>query len=112
MTDHTPRNSASLRLAEPAKLAGAWRISAPGREPCAVRFDTGRVEAANAHALADPSGCLAALAGGPVAGWRPVPDGIELAGPDRLTVLLFSYTGDGSATAAMPDGRTLKLRRG
>jgi hypothetical protein len=111
MSDQSPRKNASLRLAEPVELAGEWRVAAPGRAPCAVRFDVTRVETANAHALGDPSGCLAALVGRPLAGWRPVPDGIELAGSDRLTVLLFSYTGDGGATATTPDGATLTLRR-
>jgi hypothetical protein len=111
MSDQLPRKNASLRLAEPVELAGEWRVTAPGRPPCTVRFDVARVEAANAHALADPTGCLALLIGGPAAGWRPVPDGIELAGPDRLTVLLFSYAGDGGATATAPDGATLTLRR-
>ena len=112
MIDQAPRKSASLRLAEPAELAGEWRVTGEGRVPCAIRFETARVEAANAHRLVDPTGCLAMLVGGAVAGWRPVPDGIELAGPDRLTVLLFSFAGDGSASGSAPDGRgTLLLRR-
>lgn len=112
MSDRTPQKNAGLRLAEPHELAGEWRIAATGRPPCLVRFDVGRVEAANAHALADPSGCLARLAGRPVAGWRPVPDGVELAGPDRLAVLFFAYGADGSATATAPDGTALTLTRG
>ena len=111
MSDQSPRKNASLRLAEPIELAGEWRVVGPGRASCAIRFDVARVEAANAHALVDPTGCLSALVGRPVAGWRPVPDGVELAGPDRLTILLFSQTADGAAVATTVDGRPLTLRR-
>lgn len=111
MSDQTPGKNASLRLAEPSELAGEWRVEPAGGPPCVVRLETARVEAANAHALTDPTGCLAMLMGRPVAGWRPVPDGIEFAGRDRLTIRLFSYASDGVATAAAPDGSTLTLRR-
>lgn len=110
MSDQTPGKNASLRLAEPSELAAEWRITGGAAGPCALRLDVARVEAANAHALTDEGGCLEALVGKPVAGWRPVPDGIELAGPDRLAVVLFAFTGD-AAVASGADGRVLTLRR-
>lgn len=111
MSDQVPRKSASLRLAEPTELAGDWRIAAEGRPACAIRFDMARVETANAHVLADPTRCLATLAGRPVAGWRPAPDGIEIVGSDGLTLLFFAHTGDGVAIVTQPDESRLTLGR-
>ncbi|WP_176473015.1 AprI/Inh family metalloprotease inhibitor [Sphingomonas lenta] len=110
MSDQAPGKNASLRLAEPPELAGEWRITGGTAGPCSVRLEVARVEAANAHALTDAGGCLEGLVGRPVAGWRPAPDGIELAGPDRLAVVLFAWTGD-AAVASGPGGRVLTLRR-
>lgn len=97
-------------LREAVDFAGEWRV-AGGGPPCRVQLAAGRVESANAHALTDASGCLARLLGGPVAGWRPATDGIDVAGPDRLSVGFFSFQGDGSATLARPGRPTLTLSR-
>lgn len=102
------QSSGSLRLDEPATLAGRWVI-ATERGDCAVVFATTRIESANAWALEDSTGCLNGLAPGAV-GWRPTPDGIALASADRRTVVLFAKGADGwSGTLS---GAAATLRRG
>lgn len=103
------RDSPLLRDA--ASFAGPWTIEGAGAR-CRVTLSAERVESANAHALADPEGCLPRLLGRPVAGWRPAPDGIDLAGPDRLSAGFFSFAGEGEAVLARPDGTRLTMRRG
>ena len=98
-------------LKEAADFAGRWRVEGDGA-PCAVTLAASRVESANAHALMDGGGCLSRLLGGPVAGWRPATDGIDIAGPDRLSVGFFSFAGDGSAALARPGRPALRLIRG
>ncbi len=104
MNAQSPRNQASLRMAEPAELEGAWTVAVTGEASCRIDLRSTRVEAAYAYALGDESGCLAALAGAPVAGWRPAPDGIEIAAADRRTLLMFADQGDGTALAATARG--------
>jgi hypothetical protein len=111
MQDETPRISASLRLAEPKEIAGMWKISGSGRSDCLLRLEAQRIDSVNAYSLSDPSGCLTALVGTAIAGWRPSPEGIELAGSDRLTVLLFAYGDNGAAQATAADGTLLLLTR-
>ena len=106
----TSRSTASsLRMAEPAEVAGRWNVSVRGRQ-CSVRLGTGRVEGANGYAIDEGAACLRDMLGKAVAGWRPAPDGIELAGPDRLTVVLFADQGDGSGRAEI-EGQSATLTR-
>ncbi|WP_294260489.1 AprI/Inh family metalloprotease inhibitor [uncultured Sphingomonas sp.] len=111
MDAQLPRNQANLRMAEPAELKGAWTVAVPGSASCTIDLRTTRVEAANAYSLGDESGCLAALAAAPIAGWRPAPDGIEIAGKDRRTLLMFADQGDGTAIAATPRGEARLARQ-
>lgn len=97
----------SLRMAEPAELAGAWEIVVGDRR-CRVRLEPERVESANAYALSGGD-CVAGLTAVAI-GWRPAPDGIELVGADRLTLAMFADQGDGSGVARLPGG-TATLRR-
>ncbi|MBB4152807.1 hypothetical protein GGQ80_000695 [Sphingomonas jinjuensis] len=99
----------SLRMAEPAEVAGRWNVSVRGRQ-CTVRLGTGRVEDANAYGIDEGAACLGDMLGKAVAGWRPAPDGIELAGLDRLTIVLFADQGDGSGRADV-DGQPATLAR-
>jgi hypothetical protein len=95
-------------MAEPAEVAGSWNVTVSGRQ-CALTLTTTRVEAANAYAL-DGAACLSDLLPSPVAGWRPAPDGIELAGDDRRTLVLFADQGDGTGRATLA-GDVVTLRR-
>lgn len=100
------RDSPELRDA--SFFAGAWRMSGPGLD-CRVTLSTARVESANAHLITDVDGCLARALGQPVAGWRPAPDGLDLAGPDRLSVGFFSFEGR-EAVLLRPEGRLVLSR--
>ncbi len=105
-TSRTP--SISLRMAEPADVAGAWDVTLPGQH-CVLTLTTTRIEEANAYAL-DGAACLSELLPSPIAGWRPAPDGLELAGADRRTLVLFADQGDGTGRATLTVG-TATLRR-
>lgn len=98
----------SLRMVEPADVAGTWYVMS-SRGHCALTLTTTRVEAANAYALVG-AGCLSDLLPSPVAGWRPAPDGIELAGADRRTLVLFADQGDGTGHATLADGTAILSR--
>lgn len=102
------QSSDSLKLEEPAGLAGRWVIATETGD-CAVVFTTTRIESANAWAVEDVGGCLRGLAPGTI-GWRPTPDGIALVAANRLTVVLFARTADGW-TATLAVGAAT-LRRG
>lgn len=82
----------SLRMREASEVAGRWLVQAAGRS-CGITLTAQRIEDANAWRLDDPAGCLAAIVPGAV-GWRPAPEGIEFAGADRLTLLVFTATGE------------------
>ncbi|WP_176484531.1 AprI/Inh family metalloprotease inhibitor [Sphingomonas spermidinifaciens] len=110
MNAQSPDTRASLRMAEAASLTGRWTVTVTAGKDCRIELLAARLESANAHLLADESGCLAALAGAPVAGWRPAPDGIEIAAADRRTLLSFADQGDGTAIAATPGGQATLSR--
>lgn len=82
----------SLKMREAPDIAGRWLVQTAGKS-CEIVLTAQRIEEANAWRLDDPSRCLASLIPG-VAGWRPSPEGIELAGADRLTLLVFTATGE------------------
>lgn len=83
----------SPELKEPIAFAGEWVVT--GADPaCRIVLSVERVESANAHALNDEKGCLSRVLGRAIAGWRPASDGIDFAGPDRLSVGFFSFEGE------------------
>lgn len=106
----TKRNvAASLRMAEPAELAGDWEV-AIGDRGCRVELSPERIESANAYRLGGGD-CLAPALRAAAVGWRPAPDGIELVGADRLTLALFADAGDGGGTATLAGGAVATIRR-
>lgn len=103
-------SGASPRLGEPSQYRGEWLVEAPGVPPCRFALATSRVEAANAFGFERPPRCLAALLGAEPAGWRPAPDGLDLADADGLSLAFFASGAEGfSARGA--DGTVLRLRR-
>ncbi len=98
----------SPELRDPSYYAGAWTIAGNGRA-CGLTLSINRVESANAHALTDDRECLQRVLGRPVAGWRPATDGIDFAGPDRLSVGFFSFEGD-VAVLRKPEGQLILTR--
>ncbi len=71
--------------ADPNAVAGSWTLTVEGRPTCRLRLSV--TPSAHGH-RAVPEGCSA-----PIAQWRPVPDGLELAGADGLTLILLEPAG-------------------
>lgn len=111
MRDETPQNSDNLRLAEVSEHIGAWEIHASNASPCHLDLKDTPVESANAYALDDRNNCLAAVIGAPVAGWRPVPDGIDFVAANRLTLIHFDLSAPHRFVARAPGGAFITLAR-
>lgn len=93
----------SPALADPQSLAGAWTLTLPSATCRIVLTAT-----ASAHGYrAAPRGACPA----PIAQWRPVPDGLELAGADGLTLILFEPVGPGAFEGRDADRRRARLTR-
>lgn len=81
----------SPRMAEPAELAGAWRLSGP-QSSCRIQLATDEVPL-EAGSLAAPmlgltleDGCDGVQT---ARGWRPLPMGLELDDARGFTVMAF-----------------------
>lgn len=98
----------SPELRDASYYAGAWTVTGSG-PACRVTLSADRVESANAHTLAADKGCLERVLGQLVAGWRPATDGLDFAGPDRLSVGFFSFEGQ-AAVLVRPDGKLVLAR--
>lgn len=81
-----PAGARSPALLSPETMAGVWTLSVEGRAACKLRLTA--TPAAQGYVAAPEGGCPLA-----VAQWRPVPDGVELAGPDGLTLILLEPAG-------------------
>ena len=108
--DELTQMQASPELKDPAYFAGTWMITGSG-PTCRVTLAADRIESANAHVLTESGGCLTRIVGRPVAGGRPATDGLDIAGPDRLSVGFFSFTGD-KAVLDRPEGALTLSREG
>ena len=98
----------SPELRDASYYAGGWMMTGSG-PACRITLSADRVESANAHLLAADGGCLERLLGRPVAGWRPATDGLDFAGPDRLSVGFFSFEGR-EAVLLRPEGKLVLSR--
>ena len=92
----------SPQLRDATSFVGRWRLTG-ANAACEITLSQARVESANAHRLTEDDNCLSRLLGQAVAGWRPAPDGLDFAGPDRLSVGFFSFEGEG-AVLTLPTG--------
>ncbi|MFC3076743.1 AprI/Inh family metalloprotease inhibitor [Phenylobacterium terrae] len=81
-----PAGARSPALMSPETLAGVWTLTVEGRAACKLRLTV--TPAAQGYGASPQGGCPFA-----VAQWRPVPDGVELAGPDGLTLILLAPSG-------------------
>jgi len=102
-------NRVSLRMAEPADVAGAWEVVI-GTRTCPMTLRTERVETANAYVL-NGGACLDGAVPATAVAWRPAPEGIELVGADRLTLVLFTDDGRGGGTAVVGTAPATLRRR-
>lgn len=76
----------SPALAKPETVVGLWTLTLEGQGACKLLL--GAATGRHGYEAAPQGGCAA-----PIASWRPVPDGIELAGADGLTVVLLEPAG-------------------
>jgi hypothetical protein len=100
----------SQKLSPAISFAGTWNIESEDGI-CPVSLTTVWVENANAYRLLDPDGCLAMTIGAHAVAWRPAPDGLDLVGPDRLSVGFFAFDKTGSASLRRPGGKVMTLAR-
>ncbi|MES3153370.1 AprI/Inh family metalloprotease inhibitor [Sphingomonas faeni] len=98
----------SQKLSPATSFAGPWRVESED-SICAVSLTTVWVENANAYRLLDPDGCLAKTIGAQAVAWRPAPDGLDLVGPDRLSVGFFAFDRTGFASLRRPGGTVITL---
>ncbi|HEY9217606.1 MAG TPA: AprI/Inh family metalloprotease inhibitor [Phenylobacterium sp.] len=83
-----PAGAESPALADPARIAGAWRLEVAEAAPC--RLELSARPSANGYQASASPGCTAA-----VRQWRPTPEGLEIAAEDGLTLMLFTPDGPG-----------------
>lgn len=81
-----PAGARSPALASPEALAGVWTLTVQGRAACKLLLTA--ASAQQGYEASPQGGCAIA-----VAQWRPVPDGVELAGSDGLTLILLEPAG-------------------
>jgi hypothetical protein len=99
-----PAGARSPALVSPEVLAGRWTLTLDGRAACRLQLTA--VPAAHGYRAVPEAGCPA-----PVAQWRPVPDGVELAGADGLTLILLEPTGAGAFRGFDAGRRAARLAR-
>lgn len=99
-----PAGALSPALPRPEALAGVWTLTAEGRASCRLRLTAEGVEQGY---RASPQGrCPVA-----VTQWRPVPDGVELAGGDGLTLILLEPAGAHAFEGFDTARRSMRMRR-
>lgn len=98
----------SQKLSPATTFAGKWSVKSEGGT-CHVSLTTVWVENSNAYRLLDPDGCLATTIDAHVVAWRPAPDGLDLVGPDRLSVGFFAFDKTGFASLRQSGGKVLTL---
>ncbi|MDX9996898.1 MAG: AprI/Inh family metalloprotease inhibitor [Phenylobacterium sp.] len=99
-----PAGARSPALVPAERLAGGWTLSLEGRADCRLRL-TAAVSSHGFRAEIAP-GCALA-----VAQWRTVPDGMELAAADGLTLALLAPAGEGAWEGFDAQRRAARLTR-
>lgn len=94
----------SPALADPEALAGVWTLTVEGRAACKLLLNA--APAAHGYGASPQGGCPI-----PVTQWRPVPDGIELAGSDGLTLILLEPDGSRAFSGFDSGRRPARLLR-
>ena len=111
--------ASSLKLADPAELAGKWQATLSSRDDSpasqALQDKPSNVcviELQLKQTLGEGADCLSAwLAGEKAIGWFNEPDGIAITGNEGSKILFFSRQRDGSYKAAVNSARVITLVR-
>jgi hypothetical protein len=99
-----PADARSPALVKPASVVGAWTLTLDGEATCKLLL--GASTARHGYEASSQGGCPV-----PIAVWRPVPDGIELAGADGLTLILLEPAGVGAYRGFDAARRPVRLVR-
>lgn len=111
--------ASSLKLADPAELAGKWQATLSSRDDSpasqAMQDKPSNVcvmELQLKQTLGEGADCLSAwLEGEKAIGWFNEPDGIAITGNEGSKILFFSRQRDGSYKAAVNSARVITLVR-
>lgn len=99
-----PAGARSPALAAPASLAGVWTLTAGAAPACRIRLTA--EPAAHGYLAVTLGGCRARISA-----WRPIPEGVELAAADGLTLVLLSPTGPNRYAGRDAAGEAAQLSR-
>lgn len=94
----------SRPLADAKSLAGLWTLTVQGAAACKLLLTAEGGE--RGYRAAAQGGCPI-----PIAQWRPVPDGMELAAADGLTLILLEPAGGGAYRGYDAERRPARLVR-
>ncbi|MCB2255115.1 protease inhibitor Inh/omp19 family protein [Pseudomonas chlororaphis] len=98
--------ASSLRLADPAELAGHWQLSQPAEPASQCVLDLERNGTLGAGAE-----CLSGWLGDPAIGWFPEPDGIAVTGKEGSKIIFLSRQKDGLYEGTLKSGAKVILQR-
>jgi hypothetical protein len=98
--------ASSLRLADPAELAGHWQLSQPAQPAnrCALDLELNGTLGAGAE-------CFSAWLGDSAIGWFPEPDGIAVTGKEGSKIIFLSRQKEGLYQGKLKSGITVILQR-
>jgi hypothetical protein len=98
--------ASSLRLADPAELAGHWQLSQPVQPAnhCALDLEQNGTLGAGAE-------CFSAWLGDAAIGWFPEPDGIAVTGKEGSKIIFLSRQKEGLYQGTLKSGITIILQR-
>lgn len=99
-----PAEARSRPLSAPETLAGGWALTVEGQGACRLQLTS--LQAGHGYGAAPVGECFL-----PIRQWRPVPDGVELAGADGLTVILLEPAGPNAYQGIDAARRTARLVR-
>ena len=99
-----PAGALSPALPRPEALVGEWTLTAAGGASCRLRLTARGVEQGY---RASPLGRCPV----DVTQWRPVPDGVELAGGDGLTLILLEPAGSNAFEGFDAARRPVRMTR-
>jgi hypothetical protein len=110
--------ASSLKLADPAELAGQWQATLVAKqdspESLAMQDEPSNVclvDLLSTQTLGEGAECLGAWLTEPATGWFPEPDGIAITGKEGSRIFFFSRQHDGFYQGNLKSGLTITLKR-
>ena len=94
----------SRPLSAPETLSGGWTLNVEGQGACHLRLTN--LQARHGYEARPLGACFL-----PIRLWRPVPDGLELAGADGITLVLLEPAGTNAYAGVDAQRRPARLMR-